>query len=138
LIDSNLENVTESVLLHTDRQGADVCYDAAGAQSTFSAGVACLKKGGTLVTLANLDLTFQLDMASLITRELTIRGSCASSGEYTEIIDLLEKGKLRTDYCVSKVLPLSDGGDFIIKLHNKEIKDFNKLILLPQEKEGTF
>jgi len=131
LIDSDHENVLDTVLLRTDRKGADVCYDAAGAQSTFSTGIASLKKGGTLVTLANLDLTFQLDMPSLITKQLTIKGSCASNGEYTEIIELLSKGKLKTDYNVSKILPLSEGGDYIVKLYNKEIKNFNKLILLP-------
>lgn len=131
LINSGSEDVAEKVFLHTGGKGADIVYDAAGAQSTFSMGVASLKKGGTLVTLANLELTFQLDMTSLITKQLTIRGSCASNGEFAEIIELLENKKLRTDYCISKALPLSEGGDFIIKLYNKEIKDFNKLILLP-------
>lgn len=131
VINSNNENVVDTVLLHTDSRGADLCYDAAGAQSTFSKGIASLKKGGTLVTLANLELFFQLDMVSLITKQMTIKGSCASNGEYAEIIDLLEDGRIRTDYCISKVAPLAEGGKLILKLHNKEIDDFYKLILVP-------
>ncbi|MBR0597873.1 zinc-dependent alcohol dehydrogenase [Sinanaerobacter chloroacetimidivorans] len=127
-------NVSTAIMELTGGQGTDYGYDAAGAQSTFHMGIASLKKGGTLVTLANLDKKFELDIASVITKQLTIKGSCASSGEYKEILDLLEKGLLKTNYVISKQLPLSEAADFIIKLHNKEITDFNKLILVTDPK----
>ncbi len=133
VINSTNEDVLKAVLKLTNGSGVDKSLDAAGAQNTFSMGIASLRKGGIFVTLANLERTFNLDIVSVITKQITIKGSCASNGEYVEILDLLNKKLIKTDYVISKEIPLSESGDFILKLHNKEIADFNKLIILPNK-----
>lgn len=131
VINSKEVNVKDQVFALTNGQGAACTCDMAGAQSTFTDGLACLKKGGTFSTIANLTPEFTIDMTNLIMRELTLKGSCVSNGEYSDIIPLLEQKKIRTDYIISAQIPLSEGGDFIMKLHNNEIPNFGKLILIP-------
>ena len=41
-----------------------------------------LKKGGLLTVIGNLDSKVDLPLQKLVTRQITLRGSCASSGEY--------------------------------------------------------
>jgi threonine dehydrogenase-like Zn-dependent dehydrogenase len=86
VINSAKEDVLNTIN-YLEKNGVDKSFDAAGAQSTFSMGIDILKKGGTFVTLANLERTFNINISNVITKELSIKGSCASSGEYVEILD---------------------------------------------------
>lgn len=129
VINSSEEYVSDAIIKLTNSKGVDKSIDAAGSQITFSCGIESLRKGGTFVTLANLDKTFNLNIGSVITKQLTIKGSCASSGEYNEILNLLSEGLIRTDYVISKEITLSEAGDYIVRLHKKEIPNFNKLII---------
>lgn len=131
IINSKREDTVLSVMNLTDGQGADFAYDAAGAQNTFDDAIHSIRKGGHFVTIANLSERFTIDMIYLITRQLTIHGSCAANGENAEILKLLKEKKIRTDYLVSAKIPMSEAPEFILRIYHNEIPDFNKLILLP-------
>lgn len=126
----NVEPVS-AILEWTGDLGADLAMDVAGAQTTFDAALKCLRKGGNFVTLANLSDRFSIDMIRLITRQLTIQGSCASSGEYEELLTWLKQGKIRTDYVISESVTLEEAPEHFIKVYNKEIPNFQKLLILP-------
>lgn len=93
IINSRDEDVVLAVKRLTSGEGADFAYDAAGAQNTFDDAMHSIKKGGHFVTIANLAERFTIDMIYLITRQLTIHGSCASNGENAEILNWLRKRK---------------------------------------------
>lgn len=131
IINSRSEDVVSAVRKLTDGDGADFAFDAAGAQSTFDDAMHSIKKGGHFVTIANLAERFTIDMIYLITRQLTIHGSCAANGENAEILNWLKEKKIRTDYVVSAVVPMSEAPELILKIYHKEIADFHKLILQP-------
>jgi L-iditol 2-dehydrogenase len=134
IVDSTQEDPTTAVMNYTKQVGADLAYDAAGAQSTFDSAIHCLRKGGHFVTIANLTPEFTIDMLSLITRQLTIHGSCASNGENEEILTWLKEGKIRTDYVISAKISLEEAPEYLLRIHHKEIPEFQKLLILP---EGT-
>lgn len=131
IVNSKEEDLREAVQRITGQKGAERALDAAGAAATFSSAVEVLQKGGTFITVANLEKTFPLDVAKLVTQELTIGGSCAFSGEFSEAIAMLSEGKIRTDYVISRVLDLKDGGDFIKQSYQNKPVDFFKCILHP-------
>lgn len=124
------DNVTISI---TCGRGAAKALDAAGAQSTFCQAVQCLQKGGIFVTLANLENAFPLNISKVVTQELTVKGSCAFSGEFPQVLELISSGAIRVDYAISHLVPLSQGGDFIRNIYKEKPDDFFKCILLPPE-----
>ncbi len=53
-------------------------------------------------------------------RELTLNGSCASSGEYPACLDLMAKGTINVDPLISAVVPLEEGARWFQSLSIKE------------------
>ena len=51
-----------------------------------------------------------------MTRELTVRGSCASCGEYPACLDMIARGKIDVDPLVSAAAPLSEGPTWFERL----------------------
>ena len=45
----------------------------------------------------------------MVTRELTLYGTCSSAGEYPLCLDLISRGVIRVDPMMSAVAPLTDG-----------------------------
>lgn len=68
-----------------------------------------------------------------MTQELTVKGSCAFSGEFPQVLELISSGAIRVDYAISHLVPLSQGGDFIRNIYKEKPDDFFKCILLPPE-----
>lgn len=132
-INSRTEKAAAAVRAITRGQGASKALDAAGAVSTFCQAVESLQKGGIFVTLANLEDAFPLNSSKLITQELTIKGSCAFSGEIPKALDLISRKAILVDYAISNLVPLSQGGAFIKQIYRERPEDFFKCILLPPE-----
>lgn len=131
IVHSKSEPVKTAVERITKKEGVERALDAAGASETFRSGMEILQKGGIFVTLANLQNDFSLNASALITRELTIKGSCAFNEEFPKAIAMLSAGKIRTDYAVSHRLALKDGGAFIKKIYETKPDDFFKCLLHP-------
>ena len=69
-------------------------------------------------------------MQELVARELTFRGSYASSGEFKDCIGLVASGKINIEPLISDVLPLKDGADAFDRLYKAE-EDLLKIVLEP-------
>ncbi len=65
-----------------------------------------------------------------MTRELTIRGSCASQGEYPACLDMLAHGALRAAPLISATAPLAQGAAWFDRLYRKE-PGLLKVVLKP-------
>ena len=50
------------------------------------------RKGGTVTLVGNLVPCVSMPLQMVVTRELSLLGSCASSGEYPVCIDLMTRG----------------------------------------------
>src|SRR5262245_14627867 len=76
----------------TDGRGADVSIEAVGTTSAVGTALAVLRRGGRVVLIGNLSPSIELPLQAVITGELTLAGSCGSSGEYAAALDLLALG----------------------------------------------
>jgi L-iditol 2-dehydrogenase len=111
-------------------RGVDVAFEAVGAAAPIGTAVGALRKGGTLVLIGNVTPRVELDLQAIVTRELSVFGSCASCGEYQEALALLAKGAVKLDGLISAVAPLEEGPSWFERLYARE-PGLMKVILQP-------
>ncbi len=114
----------------TGGRGADVAMEVVGATEPIQTALASLRKGGSLTLVGNISPKIELLLQSVITRQIKLTGSCASSGEYPECIALLASGAIRPDAMISAVAPLEEGPSWFQRLYGKE-PNLMKVILRP-------
>ena len=115
-------DVPDEVHKLTGGRGADVVLEVVGATQTIKAAVACARKGGMLTLIGNLAPTVEMPLQAIVTRELSVFGSCASSGEYPACIDLLEKGAIRVEPLITAKASLEEGPDWFSRLYQGDRK----------------
>jgi len=93
--------------------------------------ITTLRRGGSLVLVGNLAPKVEVPLQVLVNREITLLGSCASSGEYPLCLDLISKGEIRVDPMISAIAPLEDGVAWFEKLSAKDGGKYMKVILTP-------
>ena len=123
-------DVTARILSLTGGRGVDVAFEAVGAAEPIATAVGGLRKGGTLALIGNVTPRVEVELQAIVTRELSLVGSCASSGEYPAALDLLASGAVRVDGLISAVAPLEAGPAWFERLHARE-PGLMKVILQP-------
>lgn len=113
-------DVPSEVLNLTNGRGADVSLEVVGATATIKTAIDCTRKGGAVTLVGNLAPTVEVPLQSIVTRELSVFGSCASSGEYPACIDLLKKQAIRVDPLITVKAPLEQGPDWFARLYEGE------------------
>jgi L-iditol 2-dehydrogenase len=114
----------------TDGQGADVSFEVVGHTDTVQSSIRCLRKGGTAVLIGNLSPKVDLPLQEVVSREISVLGSCASNGEIPECIELLASGAVNVDPLVSLKAPLDDAPALFERLYAGD-KSLMKVILTP-------
>ena len=123
-------DVAEFVRERTGGRGADVAVEAVGATEPIQTAIAALRKGGALTLVGNIAPKIELPLQAVVTRQLRLFGSCASSGEYPTCIDLLARGAIRVEPLISAVAPLAEGPAWFERLYARE-PGLMKVILQP-------
>ena len=113
-------DVAEEVKKHTGGRGADVALEVIGLGTTIHTAIASLRKGGTLTLVGNFRPTAEIPLQVVVTRQLTLAGSCASSNEYPACLDLLGRRAIQTEALVSATPPLAEGAAWFKRLHARE------------------
>jgi L-iditol 2-dehydrogenase len=109
---------------------ADAAFEAVGISDTVQKAVRCLRKGGTVVLIGNLAPQVELPLQEVVTRELSVVGSCASSGEIPACIDLLASGAVDVEPLISATAPLDRGPELFDRLYRGDGR-LMKVILQP-------
>jgi L-iditol 2-dehydrogenase len=130
LIKADDVNVPNQVHKLTENRGADIAFEAVGITPTVQNAVLSLKKGGTLTLVGNLKSQVELPLQAVVTRQITLKGSCASAGEYADCLHLIASGKVDVDSFISGVAPLEEGGQWFKRLYDGE-PGLMKIILKP-------
>jgi len=130
IIRADQADVPTEVRRITGNRGADIAFEAVGFTPTVKSAVESLKKGGTLTLVGNLMPTIDLPLQSVVTRQISLNGSCASAGEYPECLDLISSGKVDVDSLISKVVSLEEGAQWFKRLYNGE-SGLMKVIIKP-------
>ena len=114
----------------TDSRGADHVFEVVGHSETVGDAVASARRGGIVTLVGNLAPHVDLPLQAVVTGELTLLGSCASSGEYPEAIDLVARGEIDVAPLISAVAPLAEGAAWFSRLHTPN-GGLMKVILRP-------
>ena len=130
-ITSEDHDVPAEVVRLTQGRGADLAFEVVGLSPTLHLALACLRPGGSVVLVGNLSPTTDFPLQSVVTRELTLYGSCASAGEYPLCLDLISRGVIRVAPMISAVAPLEEGAEWFKRLSAKDGSRFMKVILKP-------
>ncbi len=113
-----------------DGDGADIAMEVVGISPTIQLAVRSVRKGGKVGAVGNLKPVVEFPLQEVVTREITVYGSCASSGEYSEALQAVADGSIRVKPLMSAVAPIADGQTWFDKLHRNE-GSLLKVILHP-------
>lgn len=95
----------------------DHAFEAVGLPATVGAAVRAVRKGGAVTLVGNVAPEVSLPLQAVVSREITLYGSCASSGEYPEALRLLASGQAQVASLISAVAPLEEGQQWFDRLH---------------------
>lgn len=123
-------DIFQTILARTNGRGVDVAFEVVGMASTVQMAISALRKGGQLTLVGNLSAQVDFPLQTVVTRELTVYGSCASCGEYPTCLDLMARQKIKVDPLISALAPLTDGAAWFKRLYNRE-PGLIKVILEP-------
>jgi L-iditol 2-dehydrogenase len=126
------EDLMREVLRLTDGRGVDVVLEAVGRDETVNSAIDCVRKGGTVTLVGNIAPKVSLPLQKVVTRQIRLQGSCASSGEYPQAMELIANGKIKVGPLITAVAPLSDGPEWFERLYARE-PNLMKIVLDPRE-----
>ncbi|WP_038172354.1 galactitol-1-phosphate 5-dehydrogenase [Verrucomicrobium sp. BvORR106] len=112
--------------------GVDASFEVVGAAAPVDLAIRSVRKGGTVVLVGNLQPNVPFPLQEVVTRQITLRGSCACAGEYPEAIERIEDGTIQVLPLLSVVAPLSEGGDWF----HKGVQPGNGLLKVVLTPEG--
>jgi L-iditol 2-dehydrogenase len=110
--------------------GAALAFEAVGVTQALQTAIACLRKGGSLTLIGNVSPAVELPLQTVVTREISLAGSCASAGEYPDCLDMIARGVVDVDALTSAVAPLAEGAQWFGRLA-KGAPGLLKVILVP-------
>lgn len=127
---SGAELVAEIMRL-TGGKGVDIALEAVGRNETVTGAIDCARKGGKVTLVGNVSPEVTLPLQKVVVKQLRLQGSCASSGEYPEAIELIATGKIQVKPLITAVASLEEGPRWFERLHARE-PNLMKIILTPR------
>ena len=122
--------VPEKIRALTDGRGADAAFEVVGLPQTVKTAIDCVRKGGSVTLVGNLKPQVDLPLQAVVTRELSLIGTCASAGEYPACLDLIAGGQINVTGFISATAPLEEGAQWFERLYAGE-KGLMKVLLKP-------
>ena len=111
--------------------GVDVAFEAVGISSTARLSVEVTRNGGNITWIGNNARMIEVDMQSIVTREMSVRGSYGfDETDFAAAIEALSSGRLNVDPLVEEIAPLEDAPEIFRSLAAGE-NDLVKIILKP-------
>ena len=129
-LNSRQEDIPAAVIKMTNGLGADIAVEAVGADATVRMAVHSVRKGGAVTLIGNITPDVKFPLQSVVTREVSVLGSCASSNDYPACLELMGRGKIRVTPIISATVPLERGAEMFDRLYAKE-PNLTKVILNP-------
>ena len=114
----------------TAGRGADAALECVGAPATVKLAIDVVRKGTAVTLVGNISPRVEMGLQSVVTRQIRLQGSCASSGEYPACISLIARGAIRVEPLLSAVAPLKEGAEWFRRLYAHE-PGLMKIVLQP-------
>ncbi len=131
-INPNTTDALTAIREATAGRDADIAIEVVGATPTVQTAIEATRKGGHVTLIGNLAPQVDFPLQSVVTRELTVHGTCGSNGEYPECIDLLASGAIQVEPLISAKATLDEGAEWFDRLYAAEA-GLMKVILQPTE-----
>lgn len=129
-LNSKKVDIGAEIGARTEGRGADLAMEVVGATASVQTAVAAVRKGGSITLVGNLAQKIELPLQQVVTREITLYGSCSSCLEYPACIDLMARGEIRVDPLISVKAPLDEGPSWFERLYGHE-PGLMKVVLQP-------
>ena len=120
----------EKIRALTGGRGADAAFEVVGLPQTVKTAIESVRKGGSVTLVGNLKPQVDLPLQAVVTRELTLIGTCASAGEYPACLELIAGGQINVTEFISATPPLAEGAQWFERLYAGE-KGLMKVLLKP-------
>lgn len=130
-INSAAPDALAQILAATGGQGADIAFDATGIEATVELCLRSVRLDGSVVLIGNLAPEIGFALQWVVTRQLSLFGTCASAGEYDECLRLIAEGRVDVEALISKTVPLASGHEWITRVYQRE-PGLNKIVLIPE------
>jgi L-iditol 2-dehydrogenase len=124
------DDVVAEVLKLTNGIGADVVMEVVGITPTIQTAINCLRLGGSLGCVGNISKTVEFPLQAIVTREITVYGTCGATAEPPEALRHIAEGSIDVGPLTSAVAPLEEGGAWFERLYSGK-EDLMKVILTP-------
>lgn len=104
----------------TAGRGAAAALEVVGTTPTIATAIHGVRKGGAVTLVGNVSPTAEIPLQLVVNREITLRGSCASNGEYPECIAMLASGAIDVRPLISAYTSLADAPQWFDRLYARE------------------
>jgi L-iditol 2-dehydrogenase len=118
------------VLEWTSGRGADAAMEVVGANKPVQTCFEAVRRGGAVTLVGNLTPKVELPLQIVVTRELSVFGSCASNGEIPQCIEWLASGAIQVDPLITARATLDEAVEWFDRLYAGE-KGAMKVIVQP-------
>lgn len=108
IINGKEENISQKIKTFTGELGVDVYFDAAGVESTFTTGIASLRKGGRAILVAIFGKPVTLNATDMVMCELTITETVCYRNIFPEVIKLIDTKQMDVERLITKKIKLDD------------------------------
>lgn len=115
----------------TGGKGAQIALEVVGATATVQTAIESVRKGGHVTLVGNVSPTIELPLQSVVTREITLRGTCGCNGEYPQCIELMSNGTINVEPLITAKISLGDGPKWFQRLYEGD-PDQMKVVVCPR------
>lgn len=129
---AKIEEVVAKVLELTEGRGADASMEVVGAKAPVNTCFQVVRRGGSVTLVGNLTPVVELPLQLVVTRELSVYGSCASNGEIPQCIELLSTGAIQVEPLITATSSLEEAAQWFDRLYSGE-KGAMKVIVTPDK-----
>jgi L-iditol 2-dehydrogenase len=119
-INPKREDVVQTVLQETGGDGSDIAVEVVGNGPALATAINCVRRGGRVGLIGNLAPEVPFPLQAVVTRELTLVGSCASAGEYPRAIELIASGQIKVGPLITATASLREGPQWFERLYGGE------------------
>ena len=110
---------------------ADHAFEVVGATVTVNLAIDLVRKGGAVTLVGNLAPSVDLPLQKVVTRELTLFGSCAISGEYPEALKAIASGSIKVQPLITARVSIDEAAHWFAKLKAAD-QPYLKVLVCPE------
>lgn len=130
VFDARQEGLANHLREICEGDGVDASFEVVGAGPPLDLAIRSVRRGGQVILVGNLQASTPFPLQEVVTRQLTLKGSCSCAGEYPEAIRRIQDGSIQVEPLLSAVVPLEEGAGWFGRLYDNQ-EGLMKVVLVP-------